>query len=114
MADSPLPDEVRMWMRMRNWGMHHLEWHTERQWDRLPPSAIAWAQQQGWRRAQRQEGSPGNGFDFLLMHRAMIQLLREAFPQHADLFQGWANVPTNPTDPADPLPHGQTTAFDGN
>jgi hypothetical protein len=88
MADVPLPAEIHDWMRQRNWGMHHLEWHTVRQWDRLPLPARLWAEQQGWQRAERQEGETGNGLEFLVMHRAMLELLRGQFPQHA-LFAGW-------------------------
>jgi hypothetical protein len=112
MADPLMPDEVRAWMQQRNWGTHHLEWHVSRQWDRLPPAVQQWAARQGWRRAAREEGEPGNGFEFLVMHRAMIELLREQFPQHANLFGGWATPPTNPADPNDPLPDGLTTPFD--
>jgi Ferritin-like len=114
MSDPLMPGEVRDWMDQLGWGAHHLEWHTERQWDRLPPAQRAWAERQGWRRADRQEGSSGNGFDFLIMHRAMLQLLTAQFPQYAAMFQGWASPPTNPAEPADPLPNGAQTPFDPN
>src|SRR4051812_46673422 len=106
-----MPDEVRAWMAARSWGPHHLEWHTVRQWDRLPPAARQWAEQQGWRRYPVPEGGAGNGLEFLAMHRAMIELLREQFPQHAALLNGWATPPTDPADRNDPLPNGATTAF---
>lgn len=41
-----------------------------------------------------QEGEAGNGREFLVMHRAMIELIRAAFPDRAALFAGWAAVPT--------------------
>jgi hypothetical protein len=112
MADPLMPREVRDWMDQLGWGMHHLEWHTERQWDRMSGELQSWAQGQGWRRAERQEGTAGNGYDFLLMHRAMLDLLREKFPQHAAYLQGWQSPPTDPNDQADPLPGGAQTAFD--
>ncbi len=114
MSDPVMPDEIRTWMQQLHWGMHHLEWHTVRQWDRLPPAALSWAEQQGWRRVDRQEGESGNGFDFLIMHRAMIDLLRGQFPQHAALFAGWPTPPTDPADLNDPLPNGADTPFDPN
>jgi hypothetical protein len=92
------------------WGTHHLEWHTERQWDLLDKSDLAWAQKQGWKRADIQEGAPGNGFEFLVMHRAMLTILRGKFPSNVDLFSGWTAPPTSATK-ADPLPSG-TAAFD--
>src|SRR5262245_50601388 len=103
MADTLMPPEVRSWINNLNWGTHHLEWHTARRWDLLSESARRWAELQGWRRARIQQGAPGNGFDFLAMHRAMIELLREQFSEHAALFQGWVTPPTQPNDPNDPL-----------
>ena len=35
---------------------------------------VAWAQKQGWTRADIQEGEKGNGLEFLAMHRAMMNL----------------------------------------
>ena len=111
MADVSLPTEIVDWIRARNWGPHHLQWHTERQWDILPPEAQQWARQQGWNKVEPQEGAPGNGFDFLLMHRAMLQLMREDFPQFRSYFVGWTTVPTDPDAPDDPVPAGQPREF---
>jgi hypothetical protein len=111
MADPALPISIRQWMRDRNWGMHHLEWHTARRWDRLTPQERAEAVANGWQRASRQEGDPTNGFEFLMMHRAMLQLLIQAFPGDATLFAGWQSPPTNPNDPADPVPPGTSRQF---
>ncbi len=112
MADQPLPDSISSWIAEHDWGRHHLEWHTSRQWDTLTPSQQQWALQQGWQRAARQEGDAGNGLDFLLMHRAMLELLREQFPQQTNLFAGWATPPTDPDDPTDPVPDGNPRDFD--
>jgi hypothetical protein len=111
MADLPLPMTIRQWMRDRQWGVHHLEWHTIRRWDRLTPQERAEATANGWQRAARQEGEPINGFDFLIMHRAMLQLLRQAFPGDASLFDGWKTPPTNPDDPSDPVTAGNPRPF---
>ncbi len=97
---------------MRNWGQHHVQWHAVRQWDLNDEATQQWMLSQGWRRADRQEGEAGNGFDFLVVHRAMLELLREKFPEYAALLAGWATPPTNPTDPADALPNGVQTPFD--
>jgi hypothetical protein len=111
MPDQPLPTAIRTWITDHDWGLHHLEWHTTRQWDTLSAAQQAWALQQGWQRADRQEGEAGNGFEFLLMHRAMLQLLRENFPEEAGLFVGWPDVPTNPDDANDPVPAGNPRPF---
>src|SRR5262245_10960772 len=112
MADVPVPFAIRQWMRDRNWGDHHLEWHTTRQWDRPSPAEQAEAAAVGWQRAAVQEGEAGNGFEFLMMHRAMMQLLREEFPSEAGLFDGWTTPPTDPANPNDPVPPGNPQAFD--
>ncbi|HEY2837786.1 MAG TPA: hypothetical protein VGJ26_01465, partial [Pirellulales bacterium] len=114
MAEPLLPGEIINWINTHNWGQHHEKWHAVRQWDLQTPEVQNWMTSQGWKRADKQEGQAGNGFEFLIMHRAMLQLLREAFPANANLFQGWATPPTNPLDPQDSLPNGATTPFDPN
>src|ERR1700694_5851367 len=93
MADPLLPDNIINWINARNWGQHHEQWHAVRQWDRQSAEVQNWMLSQGWQRADKQDGEPGNGFEFLVMHRAMLQLLREAFPTEAALFQGWVTPP---------------------
>jgi hypothetical protein len=39
-----------------------------------------------------------DGYEFLVMHRHMMIALRQAFPQHAELFQGFPHFPYNATD----------------
>jgi hypothetical protein len=112
MADSLMPANLIDWMQVRNWGQHHVQWHAVRQWDLNDEATQQWMLSQGWHRADRQEGQPGNGFDFLVMHRAMLELLRETFPEYAALLAGWPTPPTNPNNPADPLPNGAQTPFD--
>ena len=111
MPNVPLPFSIIQWMRDRDWGHHHLEWHTTRQWDRLSPAEQAEASSLGWARAAKQEGEATNGFEFLMMHRAMLGLLREAFPSQTALFAGWSTPPTNPGDPDDPVPAGNPQPF---
>src|SRR5215218_4298170 len=116
MADPLMPGEITTWMGARNWGTHHLEWHTVRSWDRLSPQALGEAQAAGWTRYPIQEGEEGNGFEFLMMHRAMLQMLLEGFPQHAAYFRGWERPPVDPTAPHDPVAidpqTGQPAVFD--
>lgn len=112
MSDPMMPEEIRAWMNARQWGAHHIEWHAVRKWDLQVPAAQAQMTQLGWQRAEHQEGSPGNGLDFLTMHRAMLQLIVQSFPAHADLLTGWATPPTDPDDSVDPMPeNGLTRSF---
>jgi hypothetical protein len=99
-----MPAPILTFLKGQDWGNHHLEWHTVRQWDRLQPSDQAWAKRQGWARADVPEGAKGNGLEFLAMHRVMIRMLTEKFPSNADLFKGWTVPPTDPNDKNDPAP----------
>jgi hypothetical protein len=122
MSDTPMPEDVIAWMQGLNWGPHHDQWHFERRWDfwhRLAEQGdedvremIRYAESQHWHRAGVQEGQAGNGLDFLMMHRAMLQLIVEQFPQHEAYVRGWPTPPTDPQDAEDPVPSGD--AFDAN
>jgi hypothetical protein len=103
-ASEPLamPKPMLTFLRTQDWGSHHLQWHTVRQWDRLGPSDQAWAKRQGWARADLMEGAKGNGLEFLAMHRVMIRTLTAKFPKNAELFAGWEKPPTANADKADP------------
>jgi hypothetical protein len=101
-------------LNQQGWGKHHLEWHTVRQWDLLGPNDQAWAKRQHWARADLQEGTKGNGLEFLAMHRVMIRMLVEKFPQNADIFTGFAKPPTECSDKVDPCGPETQGPFDAN
>jgi hypothetical protein len=92
-ASVPLPADVIAWQDARGWREHHARWHAQRRWALLHAPARDWAAKRGWREDPRPEGSAGSGKEFLLMHRAMLQLLRENFPEHGALFAGWTSPP---------------------
>jgi len=113
-AADPLamPKPVLQFLSANNWGKHHLEWHTIRNWDRFGPQDQAWAKKQGWARADVQEGTKGNGLEFLAMHRVMIRTLVAKNPASADLFKVWEKPPTDCSDKNDPCT--EHAAFDAN
>ena len=120
MSDVKMPDKLVSWMESVMWGEHHDQWHFERRWDfwfyfaehgdadmrQTAKELIAYAQSQNWKRAELQEGDAGNGMDFLMMHRAMLHLIQEKFPEYQNLITGWQTPPTDPTDANDPVPGG--------
>lgn len=114
MADLVMPSDMLLWMKGQDWNQHHWRWHFARWWDLFSPADQEVLRQSGVTRAERQEGAPGNGLDFLAMHRVMIQMLREQFPAHAGLLAGWTRPPTDPHDPENPLPGGNDEPFDQN
>lgn len=122
MSDVRMPENLITWMNSVMWGPHHDQWHFERRWDfwhflagngdpdtqQAAQEMIDYAHQQHWKRAELQEGEAGNGLDFLIMHRAMLHLIREKFPEHQELIAGWKTPPTDPNDSDDPVPGGQS------
>jgi hypothetical protein len=115
-ADERMPEVMISWMNNKAWGEHHEQWHFERRWDfwhaiaanpQHPPwvdDLIAEAKAKGWTRSLIQEGTVDSGEDFLFMHRAMLQLLVDNFPQHLHFIRGWSSPPQDPDDPEDPVP----------
>lgn len=116
MADPRIPADMEAYMRERGWPRHHAQWHYEQRhdfWHHLaaggnPDAAaiVAKGEDNGWGRSPTQEGAPGHGVEFLSMHRAMFELLRDDFPQHASYLTGWTTPPQDPADPDDPVPGG--------
>src|SRR3954470_4023745 len=107
-----MPKEIIDYEKKMGWGQHHIAWHIERRWDSFvsDKANAAYAKKMGWKKASRQEGDKGNGFDFLVMHRAMIEILTRKFPKDAALFKGWSSPPTDPKDPKNPVPRGTPMA----
>jgi hypothetical protein len=122
MAEIRMPQEMIDWMQSVLWGAHHDRWHFERRWDywhfragqgeQEVQDMVTYAEQQGWSRAATQEGETGNGLDFLMMHRAMIIILSQRFPQHTHFLHGWFTPPQDPADAEDPVASGKP--FDAN
>lgn len=116
MADPRMPDDAGEWMRTLGWPAHHEQWHVESRWDYWRARAaqgdvraqeiVDYAAEQGWSRAAIQEGATGHGLEFLAMHRAMLQLVGETFPQHASLLEGWPTPPRDSNAPDEEVPGG--------
>lgn len=101
MWEPLISKEVSDWMDKRAWGIHHKVWHCARLWD-LIPEFRKYVTDHGGSRADRQEGTLGNGLDFLAMHRNMIRSMRHHFPRYDGIWHGWNVVPTEPDHPPDP------------
>ena len=105
--DLLLPKGVLDWMAEHEMAPAHDAWHLIRRWDQncrksnAPAEGCAAAQRleaQGLWRAKEQQGAPGDGYKFMLMHRHMIEQLKATFPKHADLFKGFTHVPRSQQD----------------
>jgi len=122
MLDIRMPAGIIAWMQGMRWGDHHDQWHFERRWDfwhhlaanhpnpnvrQQIAEMIEYANSQGWQRAPLQEGEASSGLNFLIMHRAMLHLLLQHFPDAQHLLRGWNTPPQDPSDPGD-LVNGNT------
>jgi hypothetical protein len=97
--DLVLPRPVLNWMGARVWEKSHDAWHNVRRCRGgfalggaiCSNPAVVIPPDQECANAQ-------DGYAFLVMHRHMIQGLKQAFPQHTQLFTGFPRFPFNATD----------------
>jgi hypothetical protein len=97
-----VPKNVHNYLEKYQWGDYHIDFHMTRRWFILGDSGRAWLKHVGEASADVQEGDPGNGLEFLTMHRAMIQHLTERWGTEpvtnsednvttfADVLKGWS------------------------
>ena len=108
-VDLVLPQQVLDWMTERRWQPSHDGWHNIRRCTSapiLPPDAppppFVITQPDAVARVcaetavippQRECENARDGYEFLVMHRHMLRSLRQAFPDHAELFAGFPSFP---------------------
>jgi len=71
------PKEVHEFLEKYNWGDFHNVFHMSRHYYVMHPSGRAWLDQNGEPPAPFQEGDTNNGVEFLTMHRAMLEYIRQ-------------------------------------
>jgi hypothetical protein len=96
--DLVVPKPVLAWMNTRVWEQSHDAWHNVRRCRGggvFPGGAAASAICSHTELiAEHQECKDAeDGYAFLVMHRHMMQALRRAFPQHAEVFRGFPRFP---------------------
>jgi len=109
--DRLMPQIVLDWMDEHQFAEAHDGWHLVRKWDQSCRKSNATTctaadrlVKQGLERAPIQQGAPGDGIAFMMMHRHMIAMLKVAFPTHTSLFDGFVKVPKSKSDAANPQP----------
>jgi hypothetical protein len=70
-----VPKNVHEYLEKYQWGDYHIVFHMSRKWFLLGDPGRDWLKRVGESRPALQEGDPGNGVEFLTMHRAMIEHL---------------------------------------
>ncbi|MET0390062.1 MAG: hypothetical protein ABW321_29090 [Polyangiales bacterium] len=109
--DTLMPQIVLDWMDENEFAEAHDGWHLVRKWDQTcrksnatTCTAAGRLTRQGLTRAPIQQGAPGDGVAFMMMHRHMIAMLNAAFPNNTALFKGFAKIPMEKSDPENPHP----------
>lgn len=74
-----VPKEIHDYLQKYQWGDYHLVFHMSRRYFIAGPQTRTWLDSLSETYADLQEGDPGGGVEFLAMHRAMIEHLREKF-----------------------------------
>lgn len=72
-----VPKKVHEYLEKYQWGDYHIVFHMSRKWYLLGDQGRSWLKRMGEASADLQEGDPGNGLEFLVMHRAMISHLTD-------------------------------------
>jgi len=97
-----VPKNVHLYLEKYQWGDYHIVFHMSRKWFLIGDQGRGWLKRVGEASADLQEGDPGNGLEFLAMHRAMIQHLTDRWGTEpvtnskdnrttfAGVLQGWA------------------------
>jgi hypothetical protein len=100
-VDLVVPKTVLDWMHTRIWEQSHDAWHNVR---RCRGSSFPGAMQSPicshseLIAAHPECSDAEDGYQFLVMHRHMLQSLRQAFPQQPDQFAGFAHFPFDAKD----------------
>ena len=103
--DLTVQPEVLEWFKARVWEQAHFQWHNIRRCT----SGAATADPQGGNvnpcktnpeliPTNQENQGPGDGLEFLAMHRHMIQSLKQLWPKHTEQFEGWEHFPTKASD----------------
>jgi len=103
--DLTVQPEVLEWFKARVWEQAHFQWHNIRRCK----SGAATADKQGGGvnpcktnpeliPTNQENQGPGDGLEFLAMHRHMIQSLKQLWPKHTEQFEGWEHFPTKASD----------------
>jgi hypothetical protein len=100
-VDLTVQPEVLAWMQDHAWEAAHVEWHAIRTCN-IPGgpigSHINVCQYTNLVPTDQNCQTGGDGYQFLLMHRHMLQALRQLWPNHTEQFTGFPKFPQTADD----------------
>ncbi|MEI9949062.1 MAG: hypothetical protein WDO74_08780 [Pseudomonadota bacterium] len=106
-VDLTVQPEVLDWFKARVWEQAHFQWHNIRRCSGGGMGATDDKQGGGVNPCKtnpdlvpinQENKGPGDGLEFLAMHRHMIQSLKQLWPKHTEQFEGWEHFPTKASD----------------
>lgn len=102
-TDTTVQPQVLSWMQAHVWEEAHFQWHNIRRCksgtvDRTRDGGLDPCKHTDLVPANQEFSGPGDGLEFLAMHRHMIQSLKQLYPKHAAMFEGWDHFPTKTSD----------------
>jgi hypothetical protein len=100
-VDLIVQPEVLDWFHAHNWEDVHVEWHAIRTCSTSAKGSgteINICQYTQLIPTDQNCQTGGDGYQFLLAHRHMIQILSQLWPKHADDFKGFDHFPQSAAD----------------
>lgn len=96
-TDATVQPEVIKWMEDNAWQEAHFVWHQVRRcgtgFGGGGGAVIDPCKFPEMKPEQNECAGPQDGYEFLVMHRHMIQALKELWPNHTEQFTGWSMFP---------------------
>jgi hypothetical protein len=97
--DLIVQPEVMAFMTARKWQAAHFEWHSIRRCNGgFSQSRIDICKFTDMIPSDQECASDGDGYQFFVVHRHMIQALKQRFPSHIEQFTGFPRFPQSAED----------------
>lgn len=101
LVDTTVQPQVLQWMTENSWQASHVEWHAIRACNLPGGGGLSKVNICDFKQLVPQDQncqSPGDGYQFLVFHRHMIQALKQLWPNHSEQFTGFSKFPTSAED----------------
>jgi hypothetical protein len=101
LVDTTVQPEVLQWMQANLWQAAHVEWHAIRGCSVAGGQGLSQVDICRYKQLIPKDQNcqtAGDGYQFLVFHRHMIQALKQLWPRHTEQFTGFTKFPTSAAD----------------
>jgi hypothetical protein len=101
LVDTTVQPEVLKWMNDHYWQAAHVEWHAIRGCSVPGAGGLSKVNICSFKQLVPKDQNcrtDGDGYQFLVFHRHMIQALKQLWPKHTEQFTGFPKFPTSAAD----------------